>query len=196
MGELHTMGNYNDNYKGMSVQNIIDKTNNTLAYKKVNRPESVGCGVILLDHSGKIILGTRTDYPEEVLKRILDSGEELKWTNAGGGMEERESPIYCIMRELKEEFGIEAGKQTTHLEVVGYSDNYYLKNKWVRCKRDYVFITSLKHGTSIDDIVPQKGEIGIVKAFTKNEVIDMIIEDKIYKATKNSILMAIKLGYL
>jgi 8-oxo-dGTP pyrophosphatase MutT (NUDIX family) len=190
------MRNQVENYKGMSVQNIIDKTNNVLAYKKVNRPESVGCGVILLDQSGKIILGTRTDFPEEVLNRILESGEELKWTNAGGGMEERESPVFCVMRELREEFGIEAGKQTTHLEIVGYSDNYYLKNKWVRCKRDYVFIGSLKNGTNIKDITPQKGEIGEVRAFSKNEVIDMIVQDKIYKATKNSILMAIKLGYL
>jgi 8-oxo-dGTP pyrophosphatase MutT (NUDIX family) len=185
-----------DDYRGMSAQSIIDKTNNALAYKKINKPDGIGCGVILLDDTNKIILGTRTDFPEEVLKRILDSGEELKWTNAGGGMEERESPIYCVMRELREEFGIEAGKQTTHLDIIGYSDNYYLKNRWVKCRRDYVFITRLKSNTSINDIVPQQGEIGEVKAFSKQEILEMISQDKIYKATKNSILMAIKLGYL
>jgi 8-oxo-dGTP pyrophosphatase MutT (NUDIX family) len=190
------MGNLRDNFRGLRVQDIIDETNEIIAYKKVNRPEQMGCGIILLDKKQRLILGTRTDYPEDVLKKILDSGQELKWTNAGGGMENGESPIFCIMRELKEEFGIEAGKQTTHLEIVGYSDNYYLRNRWVKCRRDFTFIASLKNNTTINDIVPQQGEIGEVKAFTKSEVLDMIVQDKIHKPTKNAIMMGIKLGYI
>ena len=190
------MGNLREYFRGLRIRDIINETNEIIAYKKVERPESVGCSIILLDRRGKIILGTRTDYPDGVLKKIIESGHELKWTNAGGGLENGESPVYCIIRELKEEFGIEAGKQTTHLEVVGYNNNYYLKNRWVKCRRDFIFIASLKDNVTMKNFIPQEGEIGEIKSFFKSEIMDMIIQDKIHKSTKNSILMAIKLGYL
>jgi 8-oxo-dGTP pyrophosphatase MutT (NUDIX family) len=181
---------------GYGVQNIIDETNDILAHKRIKRPDNIGCGVILLDHDGKIILGTRTDLPESVYNRIIQNGEEFKWTIAGGGMEFNESPLYCAIRELKEEFGIEAGKQTTHLKIVGFHDNYFVRGDRVKPKRDFAFITTLKRNTTIDDIVPQIGEIGRVQAFTKEEVLDMISQEKIYKASKTSLLMAINMGYL
>jgi 8-oxo-dGTP pyrophosphatase MutT (NUDIX family) len=179
----------------MTIEKIIKKTNNILAHKRYFN-ENVGCGIILKDNNGRIILGTRTDLPEEVLQRILNNNGELKWTNAGGGLERGESPIYCIMRELKEEFGIEAGKQTKHIEVIGYNDMYTMKNGIIKSKRDFTFITTLKEGTRVEDLIPQKGEIGEIKAFTKREILDMINNDKIYKVSKNSIIMAMKLGYL
>jgi 8-oxo-dGTP pyrophosphatase MutT (NUDIX family) len=190
--------NYRNNQAigGPVIQNIIDETNDVLIRKRVRRHSDMGCGVILLDKNDNIILGTRTDLPEYVLQRIIETGEELKWTLAGGGMEYDESPLYCAIRELKEEFGIVAGKQTTHLQVIGYNDNYFMRNKQVRAKRDYTFITRLKDNTTIHDIIPQEGEIGETKAFTKDEILEMISEEKIYKASRMSLLMAMKMGYL
>jgi 8-oxo-dGTP pyrophosphatase MutT (NUDIX family) len=181
---------------GGSVQRVINETNDILVRKRVKRPENIGCGVILTDQEGKLILGTRTDLPEFALKRIIENGEEFKWTLAGGGMEFDESPIFCAMRELKEEFGLEAGKHTTRLQVVGFHDSYFVKYRQVKAKRDYAFIASLKGDASINDIVPQPGEIGEARAFSKEEILQMISEDKVYKASKTSLLMAIRMGYL
>lgn len=181
---------------GLRSQNVIDETNNILVRKRIKNAENIGCGIILLDKDDKIILGTRTDLPEGVYERMIKNGEEFKWTIPGGGLENNECPLFGAMRELEEEFGIKAGKQTTQVETIGYHDYYYVRDNVIRNRRDFAFVTKLKWNTTIEDIKPQLGEIGEVKSFSKKEIVDMIKHEKIYRASRTSLLMAIKMGKL
>ncbi|PTU25740.1 hypothetical protein DA469_22210 [Bacillus subtilis] len=54
----------------------------------------------------------------------------------------------CALRELEEEFGIKAGIQTYTVELVDYTDKFYLKRGQIKYKRDFTFITRLKRSTN------------------------------------------------
>jgi 8-oxo-dGTP pyrophosphatase MutT (NUDIX family) len=185
-----------DTKRRLGNKELVYETTEILSTRR-HRNIRCSSSIILLDSKReKIILGERTDLPPGVYESIVKSGRELKWTLAGGGVEEDESPIRGAMRELKEEFNIEAGKQTRCVEPISYRDNYFLKHGEIVRRRDFTFITSLKPGVTVRDIKPQQGEIGNVRAFTKEEIINMAYQRKIYLSSENALLMAIKDRYI
>jgi len=139
---------------GFTMQSIVSKATEKLANTSMKKNENIGCGIILLDQNDRIIMGTRTDLPPGVYERKIMNGEEFNWTLAGGGLEAYETPTYCIIRELKEEFGIQAGKQTGHVSPVGYHDSYFVRGKEVIPKRNFAFIAKLRDGVILDDFSP------------------------------------------
>lgn len=72
-----------------------------------------GCGVIILDKNGRILLGRRNEDPE-----IADSElhEEGTWTLPGGNIEYGESFEEAGVREIKEECNLDV--KTEDIEVI------------------------------------------------------------------------------
>ena len=58
-------------------------------------PLRLGVGIILLNNENKVFVGKRKDNPID------------KWQMPQGGVDEGESPINAMKRELFEEFNIE-----------------------------------------------------------------------------------------
>jgi len=170
----------------------LEELTEILSKRKSKRKINSSTNIVLLDSKDNFYLGTRTDLPKEVLEHIISSNKGLKWTNAGGGIEFDESPEQGIIRELEEEFGVKAYKQTGKIVPLSFNDCYYVKNGFVNFRRDFSFITRLKNGVTVEDMIPQDGEIGEIQCFTKKEVINMIERDRIYRSSQNALMTAIR----
>lgn len=83
-----------------------------------------GCKVALFDESQRILVFLRDDDPE------IESPNT--WDLPGGGREGTESPEDCVLRELKEEFGIALGperlvyKRRYHREYLGRTAFFFV----------------------------------------------------------------------
>jgi len=95
-----------------------------------------------------------------------------KWSVTGGGCECEESPVEAAKRECKEELGVELNIE--NMELI------------MSIKRIKVFmdIFLLKQNFKIEDIVLQRDEVDEVKWFSKEEILELIKEDKVGTSMK------------
>ena len=126
---------------------------------KLEENEHIAVGVIFIENSKGEFLMQKTS---------VEKGSE--YSSTGGHVDAGETPLSSILREIKEELGIEV--DSNELEYLGF----LLYDKPIR------FMYYLKKDINIDDIVVQEEEVEFVKYMSVSEIKEIISKEEITKS--------------
>lgn len=132
-------------------------------YMEKPKGENWGVGVLLIDN-GKILLGLRTD--------------NHTWGSPGGGVEDGESPIDAVIREVKEETNLDI----TALNLTFVARNYSYNEGVIW--NSFVFVCHWSQG----DMKPQPEEVSELKWVPIESLWDYIL----FTPTKESIMVTLQ----
>lgn len=132
-------------------------------YSQKPKGDHWGVGVLLL-HNGCILLGRRTD--------------NNTWGSPGGGVEDDENPIDAIIREVKEETGLDI--EAKHLTFVHRNYSYNEGAIW----SSFVFVCDKFDG----ELKPQVGEVEELKWVP----IENLWDYPLFTPTKESIMVTLQ----
>lgn len=125
----------------------------------LNDNEHIGVAVVFIENSKGEFLMQKTS---------VEKGSE--YSSTGGHVEAGETPLSSILREIKEELGIEV--EASELEYLGF----LLYDKPIR------FMYYLKKDIDIKDIVVQEEEVEFVKYMSISEIKEIISKEEITKS--------------
>lgn len=125
----------------------------------LNDNEHIGVAVVFIENSKGEFLMQKTS---------VEKGAE--YSSTGGHVDAGETPLSSILREIKEELGIEV--DSNELEYLGF----LLYDKPIR------FMYYLKKDINIEDIVVQEEEVEFVKYMSVSEIKEIIIKEEITKS--------------
>lgn len=125
----------------------------------LNDNEHIGVAVVFIENSKGEFLMQKTS---------VEKGSE--YSSTGGHVDAGETPLSSILREIKEELGIEV--EASELEYLGF----LLYDKPIR------FMYYLKKDIDIKDIVVQEEEVEFVKYMNVSEINEIIIKEEITKS--------------
>lgn len=127
-----------------------------------------GCGVILINNKGQILMGKRSDNP---LTADSEMHEEGTWSLPGGNIEYGETFYEAGRREVKEETNIDV--KTLDVFCVQTDMNQFAH---------YVSVGMMSKDFTGEAIVMEPGEIVTWKWFDKDK-----LPDNIFSASKKTI---------
>jgi mutator protein MutT len=125
----------------------------------LNDNEHIGVAVVFIENSKGEFLMQKTS---------VEKGSE--YSSTGGHVDAGETPLSSILREIKEELGIEV--EASELEYLGF----LLYDKPIR------FMYYLKKDIDIKDIVVQEEEVEFVKYMNVSEIKEIISKEEITKS--------------
>lgn len=125
----------------------------------LNDNEHIGVAVVFIENSKGEFLMQKTS---------VEKGSE--YSSTGGHVDAGETPLSSILREIKEELGIEV--EASELEYLGF----LLYDKPIR------FMYYLKKDIDIKDIVVQEEEVEFVKYMSISEIKEIISKEEITKS--------------
>lgn len=118
----------------------------------------VSCAIII--EKGKVLATRRNMYMPH----------PLKWEFPGGKLKEGESPESCIVREIREELGLEVNPQRLLSAVIHHYDTQSVKLIPVVCDIVEGVITLAEHSayrwlacTELDEVYWLEADLGIVE---------------------------------
>lgn len=130
--------------------------------------QDIGCGIIVLNDEGKILLGQRVKSKE---------GEPtMMFSLPGGGLEKNETAIGACIRELKEETGLTYIDGLPLCECSLQINDYYYKN-------DSTFICTKYSGELRDT----PDEMINWEFYSLEDILGMLLRGKLYPAAAVSI---------
>lgn len=127
-----------------------------------------------------------SEFKQSVHTWIINSKQELllqkrsankkhnpnKWANTGGGIKHDETSIEAVVRECKEELGIDVDVKNLEYKMT------------LQREYDYVDIYVLYQDTDINSIKYQESEVSDVKYFTFQEIEQMINNDELAPSSR------------
>ena len=125
----------------------------------LSEKEHIGVAVVFIENSKGEFLMQKTS---------VEKGSE--YSSTGGHVDAGETPLSSILREIKEELGIEV--EASELEYLGF----LLYDKPIR------FMYYLKKDIDIKDIVVQEEEVEFVKYMSVSEIKEIISKEEITKS--------------
>lgn len=142
----------------MELVDIVDENNELtgqvedrwIAYEKGLWRRTVSCWI--MNKKGEILLQKRTPNKRR---------NPNKWAKTGGQVDSGESAEEAIIREVKEELGIDISKKQ-----IQFIDIYIKDDKNRRFSYNFIFIVDYK----IEDYTLQEDEVSEVKYFTIEEI--------------------------
>lgn len=142
----------------MELVDIVDENNELtgqvedrwIAYEKGLWRRTVSCWI--MNKKGEILLQKRTPNKRR---------NPNKWAKTGGQVDSGESVEEAIIREVKEELGIDISKK--QIQAIGI---YIKDDKNRRFAYNFIFIVDYK----IEDYTLQEDEVSEVKYFTIEEI--------------------------
>lgn len=151
----------------MELLNVYDNEGNLLD-KVIPRGDK---SVVLNDneHIGVVVIFIENSKGEFLMQKTsVEKGSE--YSSTGGHIDKGETPLSSIVREIKEELGIDV--DSNELEYLGY----LLYDRPIR------FMYYLKKDIDIKDIVVQEEEVEFVKYMSVSEIKEIISKEKITKS--------------
>ena len=151
----------------MELLNVYDNEGNLLD-KVIPRGDK---SVVLYDneHIGVVVIFIENSKGEFLMQKTsVEKGSENSST--GGHIDKGETPLSSIVREIKEELGIDV--DSNELEYLGY----LLYDRPIR------FMYYLKKDIDIKDIVVQEEEVEFVKYMSVTEIKEIISKEEITKS--------------
>ena len=151
----------------MELLNVYDNEGNLLD-KVIPRGDK---SVVLNDneHIGVVVIFIENSKGEFLMQKTsVEKGSE--YSSTGGHIDKGETPLISIVREIKEELGIDV--DSNELEYLGY----LLYDRPIR------FMYYLKKDIDIKDIVVQEEEVEFVKYMSVSEIKEIISKEEITKS--------------
>lgn len=151
----------------MELLNVYDNEGNLLD-KVIPRGDK---SVVLNDneHIGVVVIFIENSKGEFLMQKTsVEKGSE--YSSTGGHIDRGETPLSSIVREIKEELGIDV--DSNELEYLGY----LLYDRPIR------FMYYLKKDIDIKDIVVQEEEVEFVKYMSVSEIKEIISKEEITKS--------------
>ena len=151
----------------MELLNVYDNEGNPLD-RVVPRGDK---SVVLSEneHIGVVVVFIENSKGEFLIQKTsVEKGSE--YSSTGGHVDAGETHLTSILREIKEELGIEVDSE--ELEYLGF----LLYDKPIR------FMYYLKKDIDIKDIVVQEEEVDFVKYMSINEIKEIISREEITKS--------------
>ena len=151
----------------MELLNVYDNEGNLLD-KVIPRGDK---SVVLNDneHIGVVVIFIENSKGEFLMQKTsVEKGSE--YSSTGGHIDKGETPLSSIVREIKEELGIDV--DSNELEYLGY----LLYDRPIR------FMYYLKKDIDIKDIVVQEEEVEFVKYMSVSEIKEIISKEEITKS--------------
>ena len=151
----------------MELLNVYDNDGN-LTDRVVPRGDK---SVILSDneHIGVVVVFIENSKGEFLIQKTsVEKGSE--YSSTGGHVDAGETHLTSILREIKEEIGIQV--EENELEYLGF----LLYDKPIR------FMYYLKKDINVEDIVTQEEEVDFVKYMSVSEIQDIIDKGEMTKS--------------
>ena len=151
----------------MELLNVYDNDGN-LIDRVVPRGDK---SVILSDneHIGVVVVFIENSKGEFLMQKTsVEKGSE--YSSTGGHVDAGETHLTSILREIKEEIGIQV--EENELEYLGF----LLYDKPIR------FMYYLKKDINVEDIVTQEEEVDFVKYMSVSEIQDIIDKGEMTKS--------------
>ena len=151
----------------MELLNVYDNEGN-ITERVVPRGDK---SVVLSDneHIGVVVIFIENSKGEFLMQKTsVEKGSE--YSSTGGHIDKGETPLSSIVREIKEELGIDV--DSNELEYLGY----LLYDRPIR------FMYYLKKDIDIKDIVVQEEEVEFVKYMSVSEIKEIISKEEITKS--------------
>ena len=151
----------------MELLNVYDNDGN-LTDRVVPRGDK---SVILSDneHIGVVVVFIENSKGEFLIQKTsVEKGSE--YSSTGGHVDAGETHLTSILREIKEEIGIQV--EENELEYLGF----LLYDKPIR------FMYYLKKDINVEDIVTQEEEVDFVKYMSIDEIKEIISREEITKS--------------
>lgn len=121
------------------------------------------------EHIGVVVVFIENSKGEFLIQKTsVEKGNE--YSSTGGHVDAGETHLTSILREIKEELGIDVNEE--ELEYLGF----LLYDKPIR------FMYYLKKDIDIQDIVVQEEEVDFVKYMSISEIKEIINDEKITKS--------------